>query len=179
VGDLSSAPDDITDLNTWGTRALGAAAGSPATDQFVMLLRSSLLRRYPNASIYMTPALAVATAPGGLAPDPDPTHEKMPIFSGSMLPDICFFGFRVPIAAATGADGSAGYYLVLQEHPTEPRFGINNGTAPRGANYLTVGGPLPTGAPAWGPTSAAMAALTRRRPARVAIHAKRLINPAG
>jgi hypothetical protein len=179
VGDLSSAPDDITDLNTWGTRALGAAAGSPATDQFVMLLRSSLLRRYPNASIYMTPALAVATAPGGLVPDPDPTHEKMPIFSGSMLPDICFFGFPVPIAAATGADGSAGYYLVLQEHPTEPRFGINNGTAPPGANYLTVGGPLPTGVLAWGTTSAAMAALTRRRPARVAIHAKRLINPAG
>ena len=28
VGDLSSAPDDITDLNTWGTRALGAATGS-------------------------------------------------------------------------------------------------------------------------------------------------------
>ena len=62
----------------------------------------------------------------------------MPIFSGSMLPDICFFGFPVPIAAATGSDGSAGYYLVLQEHPTEPRFGINNGTAPPGANYLTV-----------------------------------------
>ncbi len=87
--------------------------------------------------------------------------------------------WRQDWVAGPDADGSAGYYLVLQEHPTEPRFGINNGTAPPGANYLTVGGPLPTGVLAWGTTSAAMAALTRRRPARVAIHAKRLINPAG
>ena len=178
-GDLSDATADITDLNTWGARALGAPAGSPAADEFVMLLRSSLLRRYPNASIYLTPAITSAAAPGGLVPDPDANHEEMPVFTGALKPDICFFGFPVPIDAATGADGKNGYYLVLQEHPTEPRFGINNGTAPAGASYLTVGGKLPTGISAWPTTSAAMAGLTRRRPARVAIHVKRLITHAG
>jgi len=178
LGDLGNAPEDITDLNTWGNRSLGDPSGAPTTDEFVMLLRSSLLRRYPNASIYMTPALVSATAPGGLAPDQDPNNERMPVFSGSMKPDICFFGFPISVAAATGADGRNGYYLVLQEHPTEPRFGINDGSAPAGASYLTVGGKLPKGVRSWPTTSAAMANLTRRRPARVAIHAKRLITQA-
>ncbi len=166
----------IEDLNLWGGQALGAGAAAAAGDQFVLLLRSSLLRRYPNAVIYMTPALALG---GGLAPDPDPAHEKMPSFSGSMQPDICFFGFPLSAPAATGDDGRGGHYLVIQEHPTAPRFGLNAGTAPAGISYLSVGGKLPTGLRGWPSTSSAVAGALRRRPARVAIHAKRLIAQAG
>jgi hypothetical protein len=162
----------IDDLNLWGRQALGAGAAKSGGDQFVLLLRSALLRRYPNAVIYMTPALSVA---GGLAPDPLPEHEKMPSFSGSMQPDICFFGFPLSSAAATGDDGKGGHYLVIQEHPTEPRFGLNAGAAPTGVSYLSVGGKLPTGLKSWPATSSTVAGALRRRPARVAIHAKRLI----
>ena len=41
-----------------GRAPLGDAAGAPAREQFVMLMRSALLRRYPNAVIYAAPAIA-------------------------------------------------------------------------------------------------------------------------
>jgi hypothetical protein len=102
----------------------------------------------------------------------------MPAFTGAMDPDLSFFGFPVSTAAATGTDGKGGYYVVIQEHPTEPRFGLNLGATAAGVSYLSIGGPLPTGMAAWGKTSAEMASFTRRHPTRVAIHAARLITHA-
>jgi hypothetical protein len=168
---------DIDDLNTWRTRPLGASPVASTADEFVMLLRSRLLARYPNAVIYMTPAIAGAT-PGAIVPNPDPAKEVMPAFTGAMDPDLSFFGFPVSTAAATGTDGKGGYYVVIQEHPTEPRFGLNLGATAAGVSYLSIGGPLPTGMAAWGKTSAEMASFTRRHPTRVAIHAARLITHA-
>src|SRR4029077_4384877 len=45
----NTAPADINPLHLWKTRGLGDSVGAPAPEEFVMLLRSSLLRRYPNA----------------------------------------------------------------------------------------------------------------------------------
>ena len=149
-----------------------------------MLLRSSLLQRYPNAVIYLTPAVAAGTGPGppALVPDEDPAHEQPPIFSGSMQPDVSFFGFPVSAQAATGADGGLGYYVVIQEHPTEPRFGLDAGISLGDATHLAVGPSPPAGLPlngrTWGRNAAEMAGITRRLPVRIAIHASRLITPA-
>jgi hypothetical protein len=173
----NSAPADITDLVTWKTRALGGPGGAPQlAEQFVMVLRSSLLRRYPNAAIYLTPAIHPGTPPNPavLVPDEDPGHEKAPLFAGALEPDIAFFGFPVTTAAATGADGGPGYYVVIQEHPTEPRFGLDADFPHGGAGHLVLGGP---GAPA-GKNGAEMADLTRRLPVRMAIHASRLVTHA-
>lgn len=53
-GTPNTAPADITSLHTWGTRSLGAVLGRQSDfNRFVMLMRSSLLRRYPNAAIYL------------------------------------------------------------------------------------------------------------------------------
>ena len=107
-----------------------------------MLLRSRLLQRYPNAVIYLTPAMRARTPPDRMAlvpnPDPDPAQEKPPIFSGSMQPDVSFFGFPITTATAIGTDGGLGYYVVFQEHPTEPRFGLDVGTPLGNASHLTV-----------------------------------------
>jgi hypothetical protein len=183
LGVPNAAPADIYGLNTWNQRSLGDSAGAPVVEEFVMLLRSSLLQRYPNAAIYLTPAVRAGTAPDpvALVPDELPAHEKPPIFSGSMPPDVSFFGFPISTQAATGADGGLGYYVVIQEHPTEPRFGLDTDISLGNASHLAVGANPPAGLAlngrTWGKNAAEMAGITRRLPVRIAIHASRLITP--
>lgn len=138
-----------------------------------MLVRSALLRRYPNAVIYLTPAQQ-----GGShtrTPSENPADEKLPVFACSMQPDIAFFGFDVTADQATGADGGSGYYVVIQEHPTEPRFGLHDGVSVGSASHVAVGADAPTGQPlnnlVWGRNAAHMAGIVRRLPSRLAIHA--------
>jgi hypothetical protein len=172
LGVPNAAPGDIDELVTWKARPLGSPAGSPAhAEQFVMLIRSSLLGRYPNAVISLTPAIHPGAPPDAsrLVPDEQPAHERLPLFTGSLQPDLAFFGFPVSTAAASGADGGLGYYVVISEHPTEPRFGLDADLPRGGASHLAVAaGP-------GGRNAAELAARTRRLPVRMAIHAARLI----
>jgi hypothetical protein len=138
----------------------------------VLLLRSSLLRRYPNAIIYLTPAQTTTTPP---------MPDVLPIFNGSMQPDITFVGFPITPAAAVGSASDPGYFLVIQEHPTEPRFGLDVAVAATIANksHLPIGTQPPAGVPlkghSWGKNSAHMAEITRRLPVRITIHASQLV----
>ena len=57
--DTSAAPaprPDVLPLHEWGNRGLGAPAGGPERERFVMLIRSELLRRYPTAIVYAVKA---------------------------------------------------------------------------------------------------------------------------
>jgi hypothetical protein len=163
---------DIPLLHLWGARGLGDAAS--ARENFVMLMRSALLRRYTNAILYLTPAIASGS---GRIPSVNPSDEKLPVFSGSAEPDINFVGFDVP--ADQVADGSPdhpqGYYLVIQQHPTEPRFGLPADAAVDSVSHLTVAaGPpasLPLNGLVWGLNAAHMAGILRRLPVRLALHA--------
>ena len=177
VGASKEPRQDIDPIRDWGVRKLGDAAGAPAREQFVMLMRSALLRRYPNAIIYAAPAIAGA---GTRTPDLDPAHERFPSFRGEMKPDVSFFGFDITPAAAQGTDGTAGYYIVIQEHPTEPRFGVDVGTPTGSGTHVRVADGAPAGLPAsaltWGRNAAHVAGMLRRRPFRVAIHASKLVH---
>jgi hypothetical protein len=139
-----------------------------------MLMRSALLRRYPNAILYLTPAVASGS---GRTPSLDPADEKLPVFTGSAEPDINFVGFDVPADQVAGgaADHPQGYYLVIQQHPTEPRFGLPEGTAVGSAGHLTIAAGPPAGLSLnglqWGLNAAHMAGILRRLPVRLAIHA--------
>jgi hypothetical protein len=189
----NSAPKDITDLNSWSVpdprtgrlRALGDPQGAPAnSEEFVLLLRSVLLKRYPNAVIYMTPAIVAGPAnPHAFVPDLVAANEVRPIFSGSLKPDVVFLGFPVTARNAVGGPGVGnGYFVIIQEHPTEARFGIDVGITLGGASHLVIGPSAPDGLDLqggkWNTHAADMARVTRRLPARVAIHASRLITPA-
>ena len=173
----NAAASDIDDLRKNLGRVLGAAPSNAPAEEFVLLLRSSLLRRYPNALIYMTPALSGTTS----TPPPD----ILPIFNGSLEPDLTFFGFPISAATAVGTAGGGsgnGYFVVIQEHPTEPRFGVDFGTPLGTASHLAIGTQQPAGIPpkagrTWGKNSAHMADILRRLPARVAIHAAFLVAP--
>ena len=170
----ASPAADIDDLRRNPGRSLGAAPQNAPADQFVLLLRSSLLRRYPNAIIYLTPALP--------APSTDPPPPDIyPIFNGAMEPDVDFVGFPIAPATAIGSADDPGYFVVIQEHPTEPRFGVDAAVAAALANksHLVIGTQPPAGVPlkghTWGRNSAHMAEITRRLPVRITIHASQLV----
>ena len=82
--------------------------------------------------------------------------------------------FNVTSAQAVGSATDPGYYVVIQQHPTEPRFGLDT-TVSVGTSHLSVAAkpaqvPVPTGL-TWGKNAAHMAGIIRRRPVRLAIHA--------
>jgi hypothetical protein len=170
---------DIGALHLWGDRPLADAQTAPVREQFVMLMRSALLRRYPNAIIYATPGVIIN---GARAPSIDPVDEVQPAFRGAMQPDISFFGFDLTTAQVTGSDGKPGYYIVIQEHPTEPRFGLDADTPVGNQSHLGIGAGPPAGLPLdglqWGRNAAHMAGITRQLPVRIAIHASQLVTPA-
>lgn len=172
ASDANSDPD-IPPMHEWGTRALvDAAATTPG--KFVMLMRSELLQRYPTAAIYAVPAVRVN---GQRQPSQDADAEVDPLFRGSLPPDVTFIGFNLTREQITAGEG---YFIVIQEQPTEPRFGIDSGIAEAGEYLATASGPpagLTTGELQWRHNGAHMAGILRRVPMRVAIHASKFIAP--
>ena len=57
----------------------------------------------------------------GASPGPQ-AGEVQPLFRGALQPDVTFFGFDLDPALATG---DPGWYFVIQQQPTEPRFGFD------------------------------------------------------
>ncbi len=147
---VAADPDrhpDIHAISGWSDGTLGTAGGGPA-DSFVMLVRSELLLRYPNAVIY-------ATRPG------PPPEERQPVFTGGFAPDIRYVGFDIPAAEIRG------WSIVLQEHPSAPRFGIEVGEATGAASHL----PPPAA------NAALVAQRTRQLPVRITLPSSILLGP--
>jgi Family of unknown function (DUF6603) len=86
-----------------------------AGDPLILLVRGELIRRYPNVVVYA----ADAVANGGVR-EPGP-NEIDPIFFALIEPDVALFGFDLDPAAVRGDPGT---FFILQEHPSEPRFGL-------------------------------------------------------
>jgi hypothetical protein len=78
-----------------------------------------------------------------------------------------------------GSGGQLGYFIVIQEQPTEPRFGLDVGTPTGNATHLRVSPGPPAGLPLnglqWGRNAAHMAGITRQMPVRIAVHASQFI----
>jgi len=167
------AAGDIAPIAQWGARALGQNAAAPERPrQVVLLVRSGLFRRYPSASVYAVPALQQ----GGTRRPGPASSEVQPLFRGALQPDVTFFGFELDPDAATG---DPGWYFVIQQQPTEPRFGFDVEIDFGGATHVPLAGApaghaLPPGTQ-WAFNAAHMAQITRQQPVRVAIHASELI----
>jgi len=138
----------------------------------VLLVRSVLFRRYPSAVVYAVPAVKE-----GNGRKPGPMESEIhPLFRGSLQPDVTFFGFDLDPAVATG---DPGWYFVIQQQPTEPRFGFDVEIDFGKATHVPLTAPpaghaLPPGT-TWAFNGAHMAQITRQQPVRVAIHASELI----
>ncbi|HKU15277.1 MAG TPA: hypothetical protein VJQ52_12855 [Steroidobacteraceae bacterium] len=170
---------DVNPLHAWQDRALGDPQTAPAGDRFVMLMRSSLLRRYPSAVIYAVKA----TKPNGARKlSTVPGDEHHPVFRGSMQPDVTFFGFDLSVddVVGTGTGNDHGYFIVIQEQPGEPRFGFDVGTPLNEGTHLAVSFGAPAGSTTaanlqWGRNGAHIAAMLRQQPVRIAIHASQFV----
>jgi hypothetical protein len=83
----------------------------------VVVLHTELFRRYPSTIVYLTPNPDGADVWGDVPNVDDPAiHRDYPSFSGTLTPELVFFGFGVPPAA--GRD----HWLVLEEPPPGYRF---------------------------------------------------------
>jgi hypothetical protein len=85
----------------------------------VLFIRGELLRRYPGTVIYARQGVNT-----GSRRVPGPV-EKYPLFRGSLEPDVTFLGFDLSRDEATGSDADPGWFFVLQEQPSAPRFGLD------------------------------------------------------
>ena len=172
-------------IHAWDPAAgLGKSFGVGAT-HVVLLVRGELLHRYPDALIYAVKAKTLKAVG---------TEEKLPLFRGRIDPDITFLGFDLTEAAARGEANDPGWFFVIQEQPTAPRFGLDEErsnpldtwndlawsdlTTPPGSHVLLSATPPSIPNPAglsWGLNGAHMAGVLRQRPVRIAIHARQLL----
>ncbi len=173
---------------------LGSNSGADLRGSLVLLVRGQLLRRFPHSVVYAAPAL-----PNGKF-DPAPTAVEDPVFWGRIAPDVTFVGFDL---AREDVEPAPGWYFVIAEQPTGPRFGLdvptggNTGPAtwtdlhwghvgvPSGGHLALAGSgqlnrsrPLGPGAPpaTFGRNSADMAAITFQRPFRAVVHTSELLD---
>jgi hypothetical protein len=193
---------DIPPIDQWRTNDdLDVVAGGESTSLLFLVVRGELLRRFPNASIYAVPSDG-QSQPGPVFPGtpgaPATATEKYPHFQGRLEPDITFFGFDM------AASDAHNWFFVIQQHPTEPHWGIEpadpldrkagNTNNPWAAfswadlagsadsSTLVYAPVAPSGVTfpeqgKWGRDAATMAAITLRDPYRVAIYADALVNP--
>ena len=126
----------------------------------------------------------------------------MPLFRGRVEPDVAFCGFALDRDRAL----AEGWWFVLEEQPTAPRFGLDvadgfgaDAPALNQWNDLTWGHfatdaaalaaltrldparppPDPPPGPVWGADAASMAAILAQQPVRVAIRARDLLPAPG
>jgi hypothetical protein len=174
---------------------LGAHTADPSAGKLVLLFRADLFRRYPNAVVSAVPAKW-----SGSVRTLSDSGRIYPIFRGQIGTDVYFFGFDSPdqataLGTTVPADNKPGWYFLLEEHPTEPRFGLEPAPSTSSSlptwndfawtqvttdhNHLrATASPPPTPAGekiAWGSGAAEMGYILMRSPVRVAMHARALI----
>ncbi|MDX6505062.1 MAG: hypothetical protein QOE29_2187, partial [Gaiellaceae bacterium] len=155
---------DIPPIHGWrdaqlAPTALGANMSHAGKELVVLLIRGDLLHRYPRATIYVQRARWQRDTAGDIVfendlalrepvPLPDDAaweqDARFPAFRGGVGADISFLGFALTREKVRGVDGSratprtrddkAGWYVVFQEQPTEPRFGPGTATLPQPAD---------------------------------------------
>jgi hypothetical protein len=119
----TSPPDlhDLSPIDTWARlRRLDKGEGAAQTGKLVLVVRGQLLRRFEADVLAIEATKATKATPRGLG-----SAEKWPVFEGRLDPDLNFFGFDLSrTEAKTGGSDGAGWFFVLQQHPTKPHYGL-------------------------------------------------------
>jgi hypothetical protein len=187
--------DDIRSIHEFAPSSrLGENGPDTVAGSLVLLVKGRLLRRFPNASVFAQRARADRSL--------DPMAIRQPAFWGRLGDDVTFVGFDLTVEEVAPAPG---WYFIIAEQPSEPRFGFDEPVPNRdprnpdqwngldwehlsvdAGQHLRVRGspfanrtlPLAPGAASaakFGRNSADMAAITFQRPFRAAIHSSRVI----
>jgi hypothetical protein len=169
---------DITSISGWPAQTdLGAHPfpryGSdgqplPAAEHLVLLVRGDVIRRYPSVMVYASKADSTSGTPTFSDSQP----QSHPVFQGMLTGDTAFYGFELTQSAVKGSDGGPGWFFVLQEHPSEPRFQKKGSGTGANVEALDYGEPV-------GDRTDTSAGLVARKgydqPARVAIYGSSLL----
>ena len=205
---LVDARRDIKEVHTWKTNETLGLAGLPEggeAQKLVLLIRGELLRRFPTAQIYAQAARFVGSGERTLG-----TEVRHPLFRGSLKPDVHFMGFDLDFDEAFGSveqsENRPGWFFVIQQQPTEPRFGLdvatefadtlpqitnwndlswghftNDAQSLAALGYLSPKTNLNVGNIGpngidWGNDAASNAYITLQKPVRIAIHADDMLH---
>lgn len=124
---------DIPPIEDWGDTDLGTHAPPGRTGQTLLLIvRAELLRRYPDLTVQACPAIP----DGATGRKPHLQARERPTFTGRLSADVGCYGFDLTEAEARGSDGGQdGWFFLFQEHPTAPRFGLDEPDADRATTY--------------------------------------------
>lgn len=121
-----SAAKDIRRIHQWPNTATlgdnGARPTPPSGQHLVVLIRGEVFRRYPHTTVY---AVKARREQGVRVLGEE---ELAPVLRGSLLSDAFFFGFELTAQEARGDDGGEGWFFVLQEQASEPKFGLDAAT---------------------------------------------------
>jgi hypothetical protein len=124
----SEALQDIQSIHLWHNAAGQNSNRTTGTrEQLVLLIRGDVLQRYPNSIVYATRAVWTIDKKRDLG-----AEEEHPVFSGTLKPDVAFFGFALTVEQARGkstapGQGDPGWFFVIQEQSGETRFGLDSG----------------------------------------------------
>lgn len=119
--------DDMDPIHEWGRQPLGRRVDEHLTDpdRIALLVKGQLLRRYPNTAVYAwkrlknVPPEASKLLKNAEGLPPDAAAIQTPVFTGTIAPDITFFGFDIDKADIDD------WCFVIEEQMTEPRFGFD------------------------------------------------------
>jgi hypothetical protein len=134
---------DVVPIRRWqDTAGLGGNTPTNASQAgLVLLIRSVLLRRYPDLRVYAVEAAWGRDENGHDIRREDTGGEiKTPLFVARLTADVTVFGFDLEVDRARGSTNprsdNPGYFFVLEQQPGSPRFGLDAkrpkraGTAP-------------------------------------------------
>ncbi len=111
---------DITEVRSWDPGSvLGSHTGrNPKFEYLVLLVRGDVIKRYPNVIVYASKAKLddqnVVTI--------DDSQQMYPAFQAVLTGDVAYYGFELTKDQARGIAPDPGWFFVLQEHPSEPKF---------------------------------------------------------
>jgi len=136
---------DIKPMHLWKNNMLGCNRVVQIPDgNIVLLIRGDLLKKYPNTLIYVVKAIkseeetilripdftqVEAEPPGELLNEEKPTMQ-LPIFKGTLEPDVTFIGFELTEKEARGTKtdfDNLGWFFVIEQRISESRFGLDSG----------------------------------------------------
>jgi hypothetical protein len=192
---------DIPEIREWQA-ALGSNMPAESGTNLVMLLiRGDLLTRYPTALIYAARATWSTTKSGQTPPVIDSDQSpQFPVLRVNPAPGVTLLRFTLdpsPRLSAPDSWGDPGWFFVIEEHPTETRFGLDLSrelptltswreltwqdvdTRDDDSGYISVATSapmLPDTAPeqdknvVWGRNGAHMAYIIMQKPYRLQIH---------
>jgi hypothetical protein len=130
---------DIPEIHKWKHSSLEGVL-KDSTQPPVFLIKGELLNRFPSAIIYASKAVfknGKLDLPPASIETEDKQQTKQPIFRGTIPPDVTFLGFDLSEKELRGDNNTdPGYFFIIQEPPSELRFGIDEPSEPRSSSTV-------------------------------------------